>query len=155
MKIILLKDIPNVGHKYKVLNVASGYARNFLIPKGIAQLATPAEEKHILKLRIEQEKEIIEQEKKANKVLSIIGGKTITIKKTANEKGNLFAQINPDDLIAPIKEQLKISILPSSISFDKPVKELGKHTAIVLGPNKKTVELTVFVEMEDEKNKKD
>lgn len=127
MKVILLQDVPNLGRKHEVKNVSNGYARNFLIPRKLAKLATTqsiqAAEKE--KKRLEQEKHI--QKDILNKNIESLNGLRITVKEKANEKGHLFAGIHREEISRILKEQNHIDIPPELIELEKPIKEIGEY----------------------------
>ncbi|MDB5259246.1 MAG: rplI [Candidatus Taylorbacteria bacterium] len=128
MKVIFLKDVPKVGKKYEVKNIADGYALNLLLPKGLAVAATPEVTKRI---ELEKARAIGEQkvhEELLAKNLSELDGKMITMSERANEKGHLFAGIHKDELIPVIQEQTRIQISAEHIVLEKPIKETGEYT---------------------------
>lgn len=137
MKVVLIKDVKNIGHKYDIKNVADGYALNFLIPNKLALQAT----ENVLKT-IEVEKAKHEAEKKVHldlllKNLSHIDGKEIVMKEAANEKGHLFAAVHTNEIIPVLQEQTRIQIDPQYIVLDKPIKELGEFKIPVKVGDKK------------------
>jgi large subunit ribosomal protein L9 len=127
MKVILLQDVPGMGKKYDVKRVKDGYARNFLIPRKLAEVATPQKIKtiEINKKQSWQKKviwkNILEKNIEALKELKV------TIKEKANEKGHLFAMIHQEEISRILKEQNHIEIPPELIEIEKPIKEIGEH----------------------------
>jgi len=105
MKIILLKDIPKVGRKYDIKNVADGYALNLLIPRGLAQIATPQTEKNIEAMKA---KDLVEKKVQGEllvKNLEVLKDLVINMKEKANEKGHLFAGVTKEKLKRYLKLQ--------------------------------------------------
>ncbi|OGI84368.1 50S ribosomal protein L9, partial [Candidatus Nomurabacteria bacterium RIFCSPLOWO2_01_FULL_37_49] len=99
MKVIFLHDVPRVGKKYDIKEVNDGYAMNFLLPRKLAQAATP---KAVAELEIRKKEVMIEREVQEDllmKNLEEIKGKTITIKGKANEQGHLFSAIHKKEII--------------------------------------------------------
>lgn len=127
MKIILLQDVPKTGRKYDIKNVSSGYARNFLFPRGLAELATPDKIKsaETRKKQAEQEKEV--QSDILDKNIDSLEGLIIEIKEKANEKGHLFAGINKKEISKILKEKSHLDVPVELIELDEPIKEIGKH----------------------------
>lgn len=126
MKVIFLKDVPKIGKKYDIKEVADGYARNFLIKNKLAVMATTEEIKRIesLKDRVDQEYQtrIVEFKKYANDL-----SKTkleFTLK--SDEKGSIFGAVNEDDIAARLKEK-GVIIKPEQIKLKKHLKEVGEH----------------------------
>lgn len=127
MKVILLHDVPNIGRKYDIKNVSDGYARNFLFPRKLAQIATTQNIQVIEKQKKqhEQEKEIQKDILKKN--IEVLEGLEISITKKTNEKGHLFAGINKEDVAKILKEQKHIDIPADIIELEKPIKEIGEY----------------------------
>lgn len=130
MKVILKEDIKHLGKMGQIVNVADGYARNYLIPKG---LVVEANEKNIRSL--EHEKRIIEE--KAKKIRNIshdialrISSLTITIKSKAGEEGKLFGSITAMDIAEALQKE-GIEIDKKKILLDEPIKRLGSYTVNV------------------------
>ena len=147
MKIILLKDIPKLGRKYDIKEVADGHALNMLIPRGLAQAATAHAVKNveILKSRDLAEQKI--QGELLAKNLEIIKDLKIVMKEKANEKGHLFAGVTKEMLSSEIQKVARLNIDPESIILSKPIKEVGEHKVAVEAMGKK-VEFTVNIEAE-------
>ncbi len=127
MKIILLKDTAKIGKKYDIKDVAEGYALNLLIPNKLAIVAT----KDAIK-RMEIEKAREEGEKKVHEdlILKNIDGLKNTpliISAKTNDKGHLFAGLHREDLAKEIERQTKLSIDPTFIKLDNPIKEIGDY----------------------------
>ena len=127
MKVILTENIPKVGKKYEIKKVAAGFGRNFLIPKGLAHLATVKEVN-----RIEQEKNMYEGKiKKLHKEFLIKIEKAkktkISISAKSNEEGHLYAGLGVEDIIAVIKKEHDIELESAWIVLERPIKEIGIH----------------------------
>jgi large subunit ribosomal protein L9 len=127
MKVVLLKDVKNVGKKNDVKNVADGFALNSLIPQGFAELATP---KAIARVELVKKQEEDEKKIKENllvKNLKSIHDVEVEFVAEANEKGHLFAGIHTDEIAKIVKEKTEVDILPEFIVLEKPIKEIGSH----------------------------
>jgi large subunit ribosomal protein L9 len=145
MKVILLKDVPKVGKKYDIKNVAEGYALNLLIPKGLAQIATAQAEKNIEMMK---SKDMVEKKVQGEllvKNLEVIKTLVLNIKEKANDKGHLFAGITKERLVEEIVKTARLNLDVDSIKLDKLIKEVGEHevTVEVLG---KKAQFRVIVE---------
>lgn len=144
MKIILLKDIPKVGKKYDIKDVAEGYATNMLLPRGLAVIATGP-----VMAKIQGEKDKADAEKKIQgdlllKNLETIKGVTLTMKEKANEKGHLFAGVTKEMILEELKKETRLNLDPESIILEKAIKEVGEHKITVSAGGKK-VEFTVAI----------
>ncbi len=126
MKVILLKDIANVGKRYEVKRVNDGYARNFLVPKGLAKPATPESLKWL-----EMQKEILQKKaeeslKKAQEFASNLDGAEVVIPVKVGDEGQLFESVGPQKIADKIKE-MGFEVKRSQIIVPKPIKELGEY----------------------------
>ena len=127
MKIILSQDITGVGRKGEVKNVSDGYARNFLLPNKLGQIATPAAiaSADKLKKQMEQDKDV--QKDILEKNIKGLKDLKVQLKAKANEKGHLFSIIHPDEISKILKEEHHLDIPSKMIEIEKPIKELGEH----------------------------
>ena len=144
MKVILLKDIPKIGKKYDIKNVADGYAINLLIPKKLAIPGTSEAIKNIevIKSKDEGEKKI--QQELLVKSLKELEEASIVIKEKANEKGHLFAGIHKEELAKEIEKQTRVNVSPSFIEMEHPIKEIGEHIVTINALGKKAnIKITV------------
>ncbi|MBP6884355.1 MAG: 50S ribosomal protein L9 [Candidatus Pacebacteria bacterium] len=125
MKVIFIKKVPKVGNIGEVKDQPDGYVRNFLLPKGLAIVATPQEIKKLEQSRneIRVEKEI--QGDLFKKNLMAIKGVDITIPVKTNDKGSLFKAIHESDIALALKKQCHITISPEFIKLPAPIKQNG------------------------------
>jgi len=132
MEIILKQDIANLGHKNDLVTVKPGYAQNFLIPKGMAILATESAKKvreEELKQKAFKEEKI---KKEAETIAKALDGKQIRIGAKAGTSGKIFGSVNAFQIADAINEQLKLDIDRKIIEVDgESIKELGHYTARV------------------------
>ncbi|MGF0095608.1 50S ribosomal protein L9 [Peptoniphilus sp. SGI.035] len=136
MKIILLKDDKNLGPKGSIVNAKTGYARNFLIPRGIAIEATPENLEIWKKNKIEEEKLEKENRAKANEIKKKLEQLTLTIKAKAGEGGRLFGAITSSDIAKNLKSEYKIEVDKKKIDLSENIKEAGmKNIDIKLYPD--------------------
>ena len=144
MKVILKENIKGVGHKYEIKDVSDGYANNFLIPKKLAEYASPDAVKKAEILKSANEAEIEIREKLTEKQIEMLKGVTVVLKKKGNEKGHLFEKIHPEEISAVLKEQAKIEIDSEFIILENPIKEIGEHTiAVKVGKSKGEFKLKI------------
>ncbi len=144
MKIILLKDVPKVGRKYDIKDVADGYALNMLIPKNLAKVATKDSIAKVEAIKANDLTNKKIQEELLLKNLEIIKKTVITLKGKANDKGHLFAGITKEMLVSEILKSTRLNIDPDSIILAKPIKETGEHKITIEALGKKA-ELTVNI----------
>ncbi len=147
MKVILQKDVPKIGKKYDVKDVADGYSLNFLIPKGLAVLATKDSLKKVEALRKDMEAERKVQEDLLSKNLHEIEDKEVIVKAKASDKGHLFASLHAGEISEAIKKSIGADISADFIVLPKPIKETGTHK-IEVRASGKSATMTLLVEAE-------
>jgi len=127
MKVILLKDVPKVGRKYDIKNVADGYGVNMLLPRGLAKIATPEAIKQVELLKSQDLTEKRIQNELLLKSLEVIKNIKIEITEKANEKGHLFAGITRERIVEEVEKNSRLKLDKDSVKIDKPIKEVGEH----------------------------
>lgn len=138
MKVIFLKDVPRVGKRHDVKEINDGYALNFLFPRKLAEMATPANVAALQRRMKEVEITREIQGELLDKNLEEIKNKTITIKGKANDKGSLFSAIKQKDLVDELKKEHRIDIREEFILLDKPIKEIGEFDIPIKIKDKKS-----------------
>jgi len=145
MKIILLKTVPGLGQAGKIKEVSDGYARNFLIPQGLADMAT----KHSLGVVEAQKRKkvrLIKQDvKKKENEADKIGNKKFAIKVKANDKGSLYSKLDAG-LISKELQKQGYKVSAGEVIMEKPIKKLGEHKIKLKLARKK-----VFIKIEIKK----
>lgn len=127
MKVILANDIEALGKKGDVVTVADGYARNFLVPKGLALLATRGALKQaelMRKAREEQEKKL--KEEAAAKVAKLASS-PVYISARAGEGGKLFGSVTNSDVARAILDQLDEAVDKRNVLMEDSIRTLGTH----------------------------
>ncbi len=147
MKVILLKEVPKLGHKYDIKDVSDGHALNFLIPRGLVEAATPQSIQKIEQMKSKEGAEKKIQAELLVKSLDALRAATVTIKGKANEKGHLFAGIGKETLIEEIFKQTHLNLDPETVVLEKPLKTVGEHKVTVEALGKRA-EVTVIIEAE-------
>jgi len=145
MRVIFLKDVPRVGRKYELKNVSDGYVKNFLLPKGLVEIATDKSLSRLEEIKKTEETERMVREDLLVKNVMDLEGKTIVIKEKANDKGHLFAGIHGAEIVKTIKKETNLDLDPSFIELEKPIRETGEHTISVSAHGKKA-KFTLIVE---------
>ncbi len=129
MKVIFLQDVKGSGKKGEVKNVADGYARNMLLPKG---LAVEANATNMTKLKGQQDsaQHKIDMEKKAaNEAADKLRGKKVTIKAKAGSNDRLFGSVTAGNVSDAISEQFGIKVDKKKITLNTDIKAFGSYTA--------------------------
>ena len=144
MKIILLQDIDNLGKKYEIKEVADGYARNFLIPKGLAKPATKENLKWLESQKEIEVKKAEEELKKVEAVATNIDGQEIIILVKVGAEGQLFESITSQKIYEKLKE-LGFEIKKSQIDLPEPIKELGEFPVKIKLEHNLEAEIRIIV----------
>lgn len=151
MKVILTSDVAHVGKKYDIAEVAPGYARNFLFPKGVAEAVTKANARKIADIQKRRETEKKHQEESLLKVFKGIMDAKVAFTRKANEQGNLFAGVTAEEIAEALGSTLGVAVEPSLIEMDKPLKHVGDHELTVELRDKRAVfTVSITAEAEEE-----
>lgn len=145
MKVLLVKSVPKVGQAGTVVNVAEGYARNFLFPKKIAVLATAEAVAKVVANKVKQDKTQQLRALAAEKASRSLAQSKFTIKKVANEQGTLFAQVSSDE-IAKIVSRPKYPVLSDQIIIAEPLKTIGEHRVFVRLETGEKIPVTIILQ---------
>src|SRR3989344_6606499 len=127
MKVLLLQNIKGIGQMGDIKIVSDGYAPNFLLPRQLAQAATPASIKLATVLKKNKETRIAKNEEEAAKIAEQLAGITLTITETANDEGHLFGSVDAKRITAELKRQHAITIDPDTIALAQHIKTTGEH----------------------------
>lgn len=125
MKVILQKDVKSQGKAGEVVNVSDGYARNFLIPQG---LALPADANSINAANIKKSADahrLDMQKQRAKALAAEMSDLTVKVRAKAGENGKLFGSIGAAEIAAALKQQYGIEVDKKKIRLDEPIKTLG------------------------------
>ncbi|WP_125154206.1 50S ribosomal protein L9 [Clostridium rectalis] len=145
MKVILLKDVKNVGKKGDVVNASDGYARNFLFPRKLAIEATDSN-MHVLNNKKEAERrEKLAEIEEAQKVANNLKGKCVKIKVKSGENGRLFGSITGKDISDEIKRNFKVNIDKKKIVMEA-IRQLGTYEVEVKVYPEISTKIKVIVE---------
>ncbi|TSC62720.1 MAG: large subunit ribosomal protein L9 [Parcubacteria group bacterium Gr01-1014_48] len=144
MKVILQKDVPDVGKKYEVKNVSDGYALNFLIPKKMALYATDALVLKATKDRATREESIRTEEAELQSQVKALHNRKILITAKAAETGGLFAGIDAGAIADALNKEFHVSLAEEHIELEKPIKQTGEYEiSVSVGETKAKVVFTV------------
>lgn len=140
----MLQDVPKVGHKYDVVEVANGYASNFLFPRKLALQAT---KEKVNSLQKEREAHKAEEAAKLEKLQATVAGITdeklvLTLK--ADDKGHLFKKVRAEDVASLLNDKHGVDVPLTAVLVDEPFGEIGEHTfTVAIGDNKTELSLTI------------
>lgn len=146
MQLILKKDVQNLGEVGDIVTVKDGYARNFLIPNNMAQLATAGaladRERNLARIKAKAEKLHNEALEKAQK---IEGLEVIELSAKAGESGKLFGAVTTKKLAEDLKEKSGVEVDRKLITLDKPINHVGEYLMTIKFTSKVKANLKVVV----------
>ena len=148
MKIILNQDVENLGEKGSVQTVKDGFARNYLIPRQMAKLATSGELRHLDELRQVQERKIHKQELQLQSLAERIAELSLTFVARAGEQGRLYGSITAGDIAERLTASLKHEIDRRKVVLEEPIRQIGEHTVTINLVGRLKPQVKVVVEAE-------
>jgi large subunit ribosomal protein L9 len=148
MKVLLLKDVINLGLAGDVVTVADGYGRNYLIPRGLAKLATPGALKDADQIRKAGERTRARQLAGAQDLAERIEGLTLTFTARAGETGKLYGSVTTADLAEAVEREVGQELDRRKIISD-PLRQLGEHSVEIRLMTDVSANLKVVIEPEE------
>lgn len=149
MKVMLLKDVYKLGRAGDIKKVADGYGRNFLIPQGLAVLATAGAIKQAERVRKQAEVRRTELNTELKGLADQIQGITVTFGAKAGETGKLYGSITTQDVATAISEQTRFEVKKQQVDM-QPIRTLGEFTAYVRLTMDLVPEVRIIVHREGE-----
>jgi large subunit ribosomal protein L9 len=125
MKVLLREDVDNLGKKGDLVDVADGYARNYLVPRGLALKASAGAQKQADAMRRNREARETRDREAAQALAAQFDGRTISIKARAGGEGRLFGSVTSADIAEAVHKQTGADIDRRKLVLDEPLKELG------------------------------
>jgi large subunit ribosomal protein L9 len=126
MQIILQEDVEKLGNRGEVVDVAEGYARNFLLPRKLALAATPGNMKRLERMRVVFAKREATEKGDASKLAELLNGVTLTVARKAGENDQLFGSVTPADISEALAAQ-GYTIDRRKIQLKDPIKLVGEY----------------------------
>jgi large subunit ribosomal protein L9 len=151
MKVIFLKDVPK-GKRGEIKEVADGYARNFLFPKGMALPATPSatkEAKLLLDKKVEHQ---TRQQEEQSKVAQELEGKELRFKAKAGAKGRLHGAITSANIAEELSRVTGLEIDKKRVEMDEPLHQLGDYEIVINLGTGSVAKIKVIIEEETAPN---
>jgi large subunit ribosomal protein L9 len=146
MKVLLLRDHDKLGKAGDVKNVADGYARNYLLPRGLAVLASPGALKQAETIRKAAEKRRAQMYAEAQAVASQLTGTTLTFHALAGETGKLYGSITTHDIVEAIQREKGLEVDKRKVELREPLRTLGTHAVPIRLAADLAPEVTVVIE---------
>ncbi|WP_258360648.1 50S ribosomal protein L9 [Moorella sulfitireducens (nom. illeg.)] len=127
MKVILVTDVPKLGNRGAVVEVAEGYARNYLLPRGLAVEATAGRIKELNLEKKRQEEKKSQELQQARRQAGLLNGAVVKVSTRAGDKGKLFGSITNKEIAQAIKNTFHVDIDRRKIDLKEPIRALGSY----------------------------
>lgn len=144
MRVILLQDVDNLGKKNEIKDVKDGYAINFLIPKGLAKMATKNNFEELKKQKKTEEEKAKEELEKIQVLATKLDGQEITFTEKVSDEGKLFGSITPRKICSELKKS-GFDVKQKQINISTPIKTPGDFPVTISLPHNLEAEITVIV----------
>jgi large subunit ribosomal protein L9 len=151
MKVLLCEDVASVGWLGDVVDVKDGYARNYLIPQGIAKMATESNIKAIADEKAKRAEVRIQEEKRLEEAAKKVEGAEAVIAAKANEQGHLFGSVGPKEIAENLRAQ-GYEVANEIVQLQENIKQVGTHQVSLKFTDELlvSVQVTVVAETSDE-----
>ena len=146
MKVVLRADVSNVGKKGDIIEVADGFARNYLLPKGHAIKATEGIVTQAQAMRRSRDLRDAKDRESAETIARTLVPQVIRLKARAGAEGRLFGSVTAADVAAAVQEQTHVELDRRKLRLDEPIRSLGTHEVPVKLHSDVEFRITVEVE---------
>jgi large subunit ribosomal protein L9 len=127
MQVILTQDVMKIGQRGDIVDVSRGYVRNFLVPRGLAEVATPSRMEEARRQMEESEERDRRMAERATEVAETLNKSVITIEARTGEDERIFGSITPANIVDAIERARGIRVDRRRVRLEEPIKSLGTH----------------------------
>jgi large subunit ribosomal protein L9 len=127
VKVILRADVSDVGKKGDIIDVADGFARNYLVPKGLALRATDGNVQQAASMRRARDLRDAKDRGAAEEVARVLVPAIITVKAKSGAEGRLFGSVTSTDVASAVQDQTGIELDRRKLQLEEPIKSVGTH----------------------------
>jgi large subunit ribosomal protein L9 len=127
MQVILKQDVDKIGRRGEIIDVSRGYVRNFLVPRGLAEMATPGKLEEVRHEMEEAEERDRRMAERASEIAGILNKSVITIEARTGEDERLFGSVTAANIASAIERARDVRIDRRRVRLDEPIKSLGTH----------------------------
>ena len=131
MRVLLRKDVSGIGRRGDIVTVSSGHARNFLLPGGLAILATDGAVTQANSMRRARDLREAADRDAAFAISAELAKHTVTVKAKAGAEGRLFGSVTANDIVAAVKDQTSVVLDSKHINIETPIRTVGAHQVSV------------------------
>jgi len=127
MQVILKQDVDKIGRRGEIVDVSRGYVRNFLVPRGLAEMATPGKLEEVRHEMEESEERDRRMAERASEIAEILNKSVITIEARTGEDERLFGSVTAANIASAIERARDVRIDRRRVRLEEPIKSLGTH----------------------------
>jgi large subunit ribosomal protein L9 len=127
MQVILKQDVEKIGQRGDVVDVSRGYVRNFLVPRDLAEVATPGRLEEVRREMAEAEERARRMSERAGEIAETLNKSVITIEARTGEEERLFGSVTAANIVSAIEKARGIRIDRRRVRLEEPIKSLGTH----------------------------
>jgi large subunit ribosomal protein L9 len=127
MQVILKQDVDEIGQRGDIVDVSRGYVRNFLVPRGLAEVATPAKMEEARRRMAEAEERNRRMAERASEIAETLNKSVITIEARTGEDERLFGSVTAANIVSAIEKARGVRIDRRRVKLEEPIKSLGTH----------------------------
>jgi large subunit ribosomal protein L9 len=129
MRVILRRSVPKLGERGQIVEVRSGYARNYLLPGGLAYTATPENERRIAREKRLAEEVAAEQAARARSLADRLAAVSATVQVKADGE-TIYGSVGPEEIVAAIASEHGLQLAPEVVRLEAPIKKIGTHDVV-------------------------
>lgn len=148
MRVILRTDIPKLGGRGEIVEVAGGYARNYLLPRKLAYQATPENERRIAKEKRRLVEHLATRTAEAQELARRLAGISATVQVKASGE-TVYGSVGAEDVVAAIASEHGLEVPPGAVRLEEPIKKIGTHDVLVHLAEEAEATIKVWVLPED------
>ena len=150
-KVLLTTTVDRLGHVGEIVNVADGYARNYLLPRGLAVAPSDHNVARYAKEKAVHEAEMLQREGKARQLRDRLADQTLHFERKAHDDDRLYGSVRAEEIAGQIGEHFDERIEPSRVQLEQPIETLGPHAVTINLYKDISVELRIQVDEEGAK----
>lgn len=150
VQVLLTQPVEKLGEPGDVVEVAPGYARNYLLPKGLAVEPTPHNVERLRKIREQRLAELRSREEQARALKEKLEGAVLTFYRKVHDEEKLYSSVRPEEIVAQIEERFGVRLERDRVQLERPIETVGRHPVTLTLYKDITAEVTIEVLPEGE-----
>ena len=125
--VILIKNVEGLGAESDQVNVATGFARNYLLPQGLAIPLTQGNERHLAALRKQRQERELQEAKDAKELAAGFKHLMLIIKAKTGDNGKMYGSVTPSNIVEQLKQQFDVKIERKKLHIEEPIRTIGDY----------------------------